>query len=121
MHFDRISGQSAYILQKNLTTDGRTVQLPGKVHRTHRCLYIPYAGKEFLFRDYEVLVMRQSPASLLTLCRAVVRKTLAAKRENHVTDSVEPGSELDDVNKSINLLALPQKLKEFCKVTYSDL
>jgi len=128
MHFLKISKKSLcgtlsnlLFVQKTITTNGQ-VKLPGKVHRTHRCLYIPYAGKEFLFRDYEVLVMKQSPVSLLTLCRATVRRTLAAQGEKILADSPESDNQIDViVNDSINLLPIPQKLKEFCNVTYSDL
>ena len=28
----------------------------GKVHPSHRCCYVPYAGKEHKHEDYEVLV-----------------------------------------------------------------
>ncbi|XP_029035591.1 natterin-3-like [Osmia bicornis bicornis] len=31
-------------------------QTVGKVHPTHGCLYIPYAGTELSFQEYEVLV-----------------------------------------------------------------
>uniref|UniRef100_H2ZD34 Uncharacterized protein n=1 Tax=Ciona savignyi TaxID=51511 RepID=H2ZD34_CIOSA len=52
------------------------LQIPGKVHRTHRCLYIPYKGKEYLFRDYEVLALKQSPACLSMLCKNVIKSRL---------------------------------------------
>ena len=29
---------------------------PGKIHRTHGCLYIPYNGHEVAIKQYEVLV-----------------------------------------------------------------
>jgi Protein of unknown function (DUF3421) len=32
----------------------------GKVHPSHRCLYIPYAGKEHAYSRYEVLVQFQN-------------------------------------------------------------
>ena len=30
----------------------------GKVHQTHRVLYVPFAGRESALSDYEVLVIR---------------------------------------------------------------
>jgi hypothetical protein len=30
----------------------------GKVHPSHGCLFIPYAGKEHTFRDYEILIKK---------------------------------------------------------------
>ncbi|KAK8787065.1 hypothetical protein V5799_023158, partial [Amblyomma americanum] len=30
--------------------------LPGKVHRSHRCCYVAYYGREHKYEDYEVLV-----------------------------------------------------------------
>nr|XP_002131710.1 uncharacterized protein LOC100184299 [Ciona intestinalis] len=86
------------------------VQIPGKVHRTHRCLYIPYKGKEYLFRDYEVLALKESPASLSMLCKNVINSRLE-----------EVCALLDDfqiegmASDSIDRLPLPDKLKEYCK------
>lgn len=34
---------------------------PGKVIPSHRCLYIPYLGKEVRFRDFEVLIQGEYP------------------------------------------------------------
>ncbi|XP_053674451.1 natterin-4-like [Anopheles nili] len=46
------SGEILYI--------GRTKYLgsitPGKIHRSHRCLYIPFNGREEKFDRYEVLI-----------------------------------------------------------------
>lgn len=39
--------------------------LPGKIHLSHRCLYIGHGEKEYLFNDYEVLTMTMSPKTLL--------------------------------------------------------
>jgi hypothetical protein len=33
---------------------------PGKIHPSHRCLYIPYAGEEHKYSHYEVLVQSQN-------------------------------------------------------------
>ncbi|XP_054257249.1 natterin-3-like isoform X2 [Macrosteles quadrilineatus] len=30
---------------------------PGKVHPTHRCLYIPYNGKEISIKEYEIMLL----------------------------------------------------------------
>lgn len=32
---------------------------PGKIHRNHGCLYIPFDGAELSFQEYEVLVRQQ--------------------------------------------------------------
>lgn len=50
------------------TADGETLYLgrgrhqgaviPGKVHPTHNCLYIPFGGREIALRQYEVLCDR---------------------------------------------------------------
>lgn len=34
------------------------VTTPGKVHPTHRCLYLPFGWKEHRYTQYEVLVSR---------------------------------------------------------------
>ncbi|CAH1403219.1 unnamed protein product [Nezara viridula] len=40
---------------------GRTIvngyMTPGKVHQSHRCLYVPFAGEERCFQQYEVLIL----------------------------------------------------------------
>ncbi|XP_014292735.1 natterin-4 isoform X1 [Halyomorpha halys] len=40
---------------------GRTMidgtMTPGKVHPSHRCLYVPYAGREHSFHEYEILIL----------------------------------------------------------------
>lgn len=33
-------------------------QAPGKVHPSHGCLYIPFAGEEVSLTDYEVLCVK---------------------------------------------------------------
>lgn len=33
-------------------------QTPGKVHPSHSCLYIPFAGEEVQINDYEVLCVK---------------------------------------------------------------
>ncbi len=81
----------------------RSTQLLGKIHPSHRCLYVPYQGLEFIYRAYEALAIKYSPKSLRLLCRNVI---LTATN----------GS-----SKRIDRLPLPPFLKEFCKVTDSEL
>ena len=49
-----------------------SLQLVGKVHPSHGCLYVPYEGLEYIYREYEVLVACMHPKSLKELCRNVV-------------------------------------------------
>ena len=95
-------------------------QLPGKVHRTHKCLYIPYMGKEYLFRDYEVLVIRGSPTTLTAICRETIRRHLSANIVAAYKGSVDCGCEFDRIGAKINDLPLPEKLKEFCKIDATE-
>lgn len=36
-------------------------QTPGKIIPSHRCIYIPYLGKEIRYRDFEVLIQGEYP------------------------------------------------------------
>ena len=52
-------------------------QLPGKIHSSHRCLYVPWGGKEIIYRSYEVLMLKLRPKSLHDLCcNAVIATTM---------------------------------------------
>ena len=73
-------------------------QLVGKIHGSHNCLYIPWDGKEYIYRSYEVLMGRLRPKSLQHLCRnVIVTATLGI-----------PGQ--------VDKLSLPVHLKDFCKL-----
>lgn len=48
------SGERLYI---GRTFHNNTITI-GKVHPSHRCLYIPYGGKEHSYDEYEVLVCK---------------------------------------------------------------
>ena len=80
----------------------RNTQLLGKIHPSHRCLYVPYQGREFIYRAYEALAIKHSPKSLRLLCRNVI-----------LTATNGSGTRIDR-------LPLPPLLKEFCKVTDSE-
>ena len=73
-------------------------QLVGKIHCSHRCLYVPWGGKEYIYPSYEVLMAKLRPKSLQHLCRnMIITATLA-------------------IPDRIDKLCLPLRLKEFCKV-----
>lgn len=66
------SGQVPYnAVNAGCTSDGETLYfgrvihngnyIPGKVHPSHRVLYVPYRGLEINFRNYEVLVQVNDP------------------------------------------------------------
>ena len=40
----------------------------GKIHCSHRCLYVPWDGKEIIYRSYEALMLKMRPKSLKDLC-----------------------------------------------------
>ncbi|XP_065912618.1 uncharacterized protein [Dysidea avara] len=74
-------------------------QLLGKIHPSHECLYVPWDGKEYIYRSYEVLILRTRPKSLQHLCRNVI-----------VTATMNMSDKIDQ-------LPLPVKTKGFL---YSD-
>ena len=47
----------------------------GKIHPSHRCLYVPFGGNEYIYRHYEVLCIRPV-SSLKLLSQRVVLKTI---------------------------------------------
>lgn len=46
------SGERLYIGRVN----HHGAQTPGKVHPTHKCLYIPFAGSEVSYPSYDLLI-----------------------------------------------------------------
>lgn len=73
-------------------------QLVGKIHQSHRCLYVPWGGKEYIYPSYEVLMAKLRPKSLQHLCRnVIIAATLA-------------------IPSRVDKLSLPSHLKDFCKV-----
>lgn len=79
-------------------------RLVGKVHPSHGCLYVAFRGVEYLYHDYEVLTLNQSPALLQMLCRnCVVRTCLLNQPFVHVRD--------------FDRLPLPPTLKDFCRLS----
>ena len=74
-----------------------TTQLPGKIHPSHECLYVPWAGKEYVYETYEVLMLKTRPKSLQNLCRnSIITATLG-------------------FSDRIDQLPIPANLKAFCK------
>ena len=47
-------------------------QLLGKIHCSHRCLYVPWNGKEIMYRSYEVLKLKMKPKTLKYLCFNII-------------------------------------------------
>nr|CAB3262865.1 uncharacterized protein LOC100184299 [Phallusia mammillata] len=88
-------------------------QIPGKVHQTHKCLYVPFMEKEYLFRHYEVLAFKESPASLKALSKHSIRQGLS---QNYPHEFAEQDCEVQ--MKLIDQLQLPEKLKEYCKLDF---
>ncbi|XP_019862394.1 PREDICTED: uncharacterized protein LOC109591017, partial [Amphimedon queenslandica] len=72
----------------------RDMQLLGKIPIYHRCLYIPYKNKEFIYREYEALRSLFSANSLQQLCSYVILESVHA------------------VPDCINSLPLPKKIKD---------
>ena len=73
-------------------------QLVGKIHASHKCLYVPWGGKEYIYPSYEVLMGKLRPKSLQHLCRnVIITATLGI-----------PGR--------VDKLLLPLHLRDFCKV-----
>ena len=74
------------------------MQLVGKVFPGHKCLYVPWGGKEYIYPTYEVLMMKISPNSLQHLSRKVI-----------VTATMGMSDRVDQLN-------LPAHMKYSCKV-----
>lgn len=105
------------------------VSFPGKIHRTHKCLYIPYNDKEYLFREYDVLTLTTTPASLSVMCKCAIRDHLLmtmlepkSPRVRSRRSSSMLMAENEDfvivekkLSQKIDCLPLPIKLKKFCK------
>ena len=72
-------------------------QLVGKIHCSHRCLYVPWDGKEYHYPSYEVLMRNFMPKSLQHLCRNVI-----------ITATLGIPGRIDE-------LSLPLDLIDFCK------
>ena len=54
-------------------TNDLTVSV-GKLHPSRNSIHIPITEKVIAFKEYEVLCLKPSPASLIILCRLVIRK-----------------------------------------------
>lgn len=118
-------GRTAGSLEQGRTWRGRRLtlsnqisgtQIPGKVHQTHKCLYVPIMDKEYLFRHYEVLALKESPASLKMHAKNTIRKQLY-QTLNCVDPLEEQDSEIQIID-AIDHLQLPEKLKEYCKLDF---
>jgi hypothetical protein len=48
----------------------------GKVHVSHKCLYVPHNGIELSFSTFDILALKPSPSSLKILCRTRIRELL---------------------------------------------
>jgi len=88
--------------------------IPGKVHCTHKCLYVPIEGKEYLFREYEVLALKcgLAPLPLKELCRNAVRNYLLQNSTEINGDVFDFDKEM--MSKRCNALPLPTGLKQYC-------
>nr|XP_039250427.1 uncharacterized protein LOC120328094 [Styela clava] len=85
-----------------VNTDNNVHRL-GKIHRNHQCLYIPYQGREYIFRRHEMLMLKTSPGSLKRICRWSILKYLEHTRSKS--------------SKTIDSLPLPNKIKGYLKHT----
>ena len=72
----------------------RDMQLLGKIPVSHRCLYIPYKNKEFIYREYEALKSLYCANSLQRLSSYAILESVRA------------------VPDHINSLPLPKKIKD---------
>ncbi|XP_039270250.1 uncharacterized protein LOC120344965 isoform X2 [Styela clava] len=129
---NRHQSMSDCLVKSNESDDGTNkmiVSFPGKIHRTHKCLYIPYNDKEYLFREYDVLTLTTTPASLGVMCKCTIRDHLlmtmlepnTPKMGTRRSSSMLMADTEDYVGvekklaQKIDLLPLPVKLKKFCK------
>ena len=80
----------------------KKMQLGGKVACSHHCLYVPYKGLEYIYREYEALVALASPSALQELCRYTIL---------YCTNAV-PGR--------ISSLPLPDRLKQYCQLRRNE-
>lgn len=77
----------------------------GKIHPSHRCLYVPFDNKELALQDYDILCLRPSPAPLKILTRLEIRKSLKFSDEN-----------IQRINKNKNgMKHIPDTLLKFLK------
>lgn len=81
------------------------VHRPGKIHPSHNCLYVPYEGREYIFRKHEMLMLKTSPGPLKSICRWSVLKYLESKNIKS--------------NQTIDSLPLPNAMKTFLKQSHS--
>lgn len=96
--FDQIPSQSA---------SSSDVKLLGKIHCSHKCLYVPFPDKkEYIFRHYEVLCFKPTPPSLSALSKQRILRHLT-KTRNIITD--------DELLATIDRMPLPPVLKNYCK------
>ena len=92
-----------------------SINFPGKIHRSHKCLYIPHDDREYLFRNYEVLVMAETPVSLEALCKhSICKHFLKLFRQKTQSQNVKQ-NESEFIQEALDSLPLPNRLKEFCK------
>jgi hypothetical protein len=84
---------------QNLDFDETVPTLFGKVHRTHKCLYVPLNNVELNYSKYDILCLKPSPSPLKILCRSLIRKLSKYSNE-----------EIKDSYKSI-----PEPLMKFLK------
>lgn len=54
----------------------------GKVHVSHKCLYLPFDKLELRLNKYDILCLKPSPASLKILSRTKLRELLKNSNEN---------------------------------------
>lgn len=84
------------------TTGEKNVQLVGKIHPSHRCLYVPHDGLEYIYREYEVLLAYYQPKSLQELCRNLVLKVTYG------------------APACVERLPLPRGLQQYCLLTEQE-
>lgn len=97
------------------------VSVPGKVQRSHKCLYIPFEKKEYIFRHYDVLALTSSPAALVDICIHSIQKHLMdmtyngnESRPGSQTSGDLPNSDEDVLEQKIKQLPIPVKLQKLC-------
>ena len=77
----------------------------GKVHTGHKCLYAAHNSFELIFKTYEILCLKASPAPLKILCRSLIR--LLADDSNE---------KIQNINTNLSgSKYLPKQLVEYVK------
>jgi len=74
-------------------------QLIGHVNSRHKCMYVPWDGKEIIYQSYEVLMLKLRPKKLKDLCCNVI--ITATMGLSHKIDKLPIPVSIRDILKDI--------------------